>query len=234
MGENKGNYYDNKNSFLIENRFYVIPKLCFLVIEECFGLKAEPREVESVIEELENANPQSVKKLKEVYDEQLDLCKGNDKAPTITNDLKNNLFKYFEKELADTLSKYSINLLLPMNNDPIPDEVKSSLLYDCQMPLNLAIEEAKSLVNNHKIIKFIIVSSDKIYLITPCEPNFTEKKYDGILKDALPYIFRSLFWKYVHDLPTKSKKGANKVMMFMLFLKRRLNVYAARIYSCLK
>ncbi len=134
MGENKGNYYDNKKSFLIENRFYVIPKLCFLVIEECFGLKAEPREVESVIEELENANPQSVKKLKEVYDEQLDLYKGNDKAPTITNDLKNNLFKYFEKELADTLSKYSINLLLPMNNDPIPDEVKSSLLYDCCAP----------------------------------------------------------------------------------------------------
>ncbi len=80
------------------------------------------------------------------------------------------------------------------------------------MPLNLAIEEAKSLVNNHKFIKFIIVSSDKIYLITPCEPNFTEKKYDGILKDALPYIFRSLFWKYVHDLPTKSKKGANVII----------------------
>ncbi len=125
-------------------------------------LRVEPREVESVIEELENANPQSLKKLKEVHDEKLGLCKGNDKAPTITNDLKNNLFKNFEKELADTLSKYSINLLLPMNNDPIPDEVlNNEEFYNSQMLLNLAIEKAKSLVNNHKFIEFIIVSSDE-------------------------------------------------------------------------
>ena len=176
-------------------------------------LRVEPREVESVIEELENANPQSLKKLKEVHDEKLGLCKGNDKAPTITNDLKNNLFKNFEKELADTLSKYSINLLLPMNNDPIPDEVlNNEEFYNSQMLLNLAIEEAKSLVNNHKFIKFIIVSSDKIYLITPCETNFTEKKYDGILKDALPYTFRLLVCHHAHHLPSKSKKGANVII----------------------
>ena len=37
-------------------------------------------------------------------------------------------------------------------------------------------------------------------------------KYDGILKDALPYTFRLLFCRYVNDLPTKSKKGANVII----------------------
>jgi hypothetical protein len=80
------------------------------------------------------------------------------------------------------------------------------------MHLSLAIEEAKSLVNNHEFIEFLIVSSDKTYLITPREPKIIEKKYDGILKDALPYTFRLLFCRYVNDLPTKSKKGANVII----------------------
>ena len=39
LGESESNCCDDKKSFLIENRFYVIPKLCFLIKEECFGFK---------------------------------------------------------------------------------------------------------------------------------------------------------------------------------------------------